>query len=475
MDSEKRIEIENGLMENRWKVVVSTNALGMGMDKPDIRFIIHQQVPQSSIHYYQEIGRAGRDEKNTQIILLFNNTLDETGIEEDLKLPQAFIENARPKIEDYNKIINAIKIEPLSQNEIMRKTNLRQNPIRVIKADLIDQKIANEIVDGKRKLLEYRYDAPTINYEAFLEVKKERLKELEHMRSYVYTKESRMNFLCEYLGDEKNSFLTNCDNTGLSKLKYDSSEIIENILEDFWDNFFPIIPNAPKTSKTVESVNYEISSPFWNEFTLMMDKKKIGIENKLQYFLNNIPDNHKPQFENMIERHMTKKTKVTDVIATSYYSYPKVGHAIRESKYRNGGDFPSFLIKRMIRAYTKYFESLNLDLILFVPPTESGELVERLCKSVGHNLGIPTLNNIKKIRNTEPQKKFENSVLKKDNVKDAFGIINSTLIKGKRILLVDDVIDSGATIKEVSKLLHDEGAEIIAPIVLAKTVGGDNL
>ena len=49
---DRRIEIENGLMNNQWKCVVSTNALGMGIDKSDIRFIIHMQIPQSPIHYY---------------------------------------------------------------------------------------------------------------------------------------------------------------------------------------------------------------------------------------------------------------------------------------------------------------------------------------------------------------------------------------------------------------------------------------
>lgn len=44
-DAETRKSIENGLMKNQWKCVVSTNALGMGIDKPDIRFIIHIQMP----------------------------------------------------------------------------------------------------------------------------------------------------------------------------------------------------------------------------------------------------------------------------------------------------------------------------------------------------------------------------------------------------------------------------------------------
>ena len=61
LDAESRKRIEEDFTDNKYDCVVSTNALGMGIDKPDIRFIIHTQVPQSPIHYYQEIGRAGRD------------------------------------------------------------------------------------------------------------------------------------------------------------------------------------------------------------------------------------------------------------------------------------------------------------------------------------------------------------------------------------------------------------------------------
>ena len=48
LEGEERIRIEQGLKENRWKAIVATNALGMGIDKPDIRFIIHTQMPQSA-------------------------------------------------------------------------------------------------------------------------------------------------------------------------------------------------------------------------------------------------------------------------------------------------------------------------------------------------------------------------------------------------------------------------------------------
>ena len=118
-------------MEPKWKCVISTNALGMGIDKPDIRFIIHTQIPQSPIHYYQEIGRAGRDGKPSNIILFYNP--------EDKKLPEAFIEGGRPSISKYEKVINATRNELLGERELMRKTNLKQTQIRVIKNSLWTQ------------------------------------------------------------------------------------------------------------------------------------------------------------------------------------------------------------------------------------------------------------------------------------------------------------------------------------------------
>ena len=66
-------------------------------------------------------------------------------------------------------------------------------------------------------------------------------------------------------------------------------------------------------------------------------------------------------------------------------------------------------------------------------------------------------------------------MLFRSNVKDAFAFNNPEEIKGKTILLIDDIFDSGATIKEIGKYLSNLGALKIAPLVIARTVGGDLL
>src|SRR5690606_28079396 len=159
LDPSSRKAIEIGLMQNKWKAIVSTNALGMGIDKPDIRFIIHTQIPASPIHYYQEIGRAGRDGKPTKLILFYNYTKDKYGVEEDYKLPKSFIDNSRPHPREYYKVLDVLKEDVLSENEIIRQTNPKKNQIRVIKADLIDQGIIKEVKYGRDKRYEYQFNA----------------------------------------------------------------------------------------------------------------------------------------------------------------------------------------------------------------------------------------------------------------------------------------------------------------------------
>ncbi len=405
LDADSRIAIENGLMANKWKCIISTNALGMGIDKPDIRFIIHTQIPQSPIHYYQEIGRAGRDGQPSYIILFYNP--------EDRKLPEAFIEGGRPVIKKYDKVINAVKLELLGERDLMKRTNLKQNQIRVIKADLIEQGIIREVMIGKSKKYEFIPNSQPLNTKAFEGLRNAKLKDLENMIEYVETSKSRMNFLRDYLGDDSNHIFTNCDNTGEKK-------IIVSI------------------------------TPAWTEE------------------LQNFREDYLPELE--VE---SKGSNIVNGVAASYYGVSNVGAALHRSKYEQGGDFPDFLLKLVLKAFRKKYGQEKFDLVIYVPPTSSGDLVKNFAVKVAQVLKFPISHTLQKSRQTKEQKVFENGFLKTDNVSGAFTFATPNDIKGKSVLLVDDIFDSGATVKEIGKLLTNFGAIKIAPIVIARTVGGD--
>lgn len=404
-DAESRKEIENGLLANRWKCIVSTNALGMGIDKPDIRFIVHTQLVQSPIHYYQEIGRAGRDGKPTEITLLYNPA--------DVDLPLYFIKNSKPSLDKYFRVIDALKQEPLGEHDLMRRTNLTQTQVRVIRADLIDQGIIKEVMYGRSKKYEYYFGAPELDVKPFEALRNFKLAELDKMVEYAESSNCRMDFLCCYLGDASVGRCGKCDNDLQQSQVVALTAHWKSEIDKFLDDYYPELPVETRYSNLVNGV------------------------------------------------------------ASSYYGFSNVGSSIHRCKYENGGDFPAFLIKKTLRSFRHKSGNEKFDLVLYIPPTESGDLVRNFAEAIAKTLGFPIFHNLRKLRPTRPQKVFQNSVLKKDNVKDAFVFEPQYAIANKKILLIDDIFDSGATIKEVGRMLTKLGAATIVPLVIAKTIGGD--
>ena len=71
LNLDERAEKQSAWITNKVKVMVATNAFGMGIDKPDVRFVVHYEIPESLQSYYQEAGMAGRDEKKAYAVIHF--------------------------------------------------------------------------------------------------------------------------------------------------------------------------------------------------------------------------------------------------------------------------------------------------------------------------------------------------------------------------------------------------------------------
>jgi ATP-dependent DNA helicase RecQ len=99
----RRKSLQESFMQEPGHLVLATNAFGMGVDKEDIRYVLHADLPGSLESYYQEIGRAGRDGKPSQCVLLYD--------ERDLATQMEFMNWSNPDAEFYERVHDFLKNE----------------------------------------------------------------------------------------------------------------------------------------------------------------------------------------------------------------------------------------------------------------------------------------------------------------------------------------------------------------------------
>lgn len=200
--SEEKKRIQQAFIDDGFSVIAATNALGMGIDKPNIRFVLHFDVPGSITAYYQEVGRAGRDGLSARGILLYDH--------HDRHVQEYFIHSAVPDEGDFEKVLEMGDSPTLAL--IKQTTGLHPTRANVVVAELVEQGFfAKERIKGKQvyEKTEKEGKPDLSSYDIQRQAK---LRELSHMLQYAEEPYScRMSFLRKALGDDSAPRCSHCD------------------------------------------------------------------------------------------------------------------------------------------------------------------------------------------------------------------------------------------------------------------------
>jgi ATP-dependent DNA helicase RecQ len=417
--SEKRAVLEEQLMDNRVKALVSSVALGMGFDKSDLHFVIHYQLPGNIISYYQQIGRAGRGIDRAHIVLMHGPG------DEDIQ--RHFIETAFPTPDQVSEVIQSlVQNGDQSLTELQRGANVRKSALDKILTHLEIERI---IEKQDRAYCLLAADT-TPDYARWAEVTKTRYSELEQIKAYVQTDTCLMRFIAQALDDpqavEKCGRCKNC--------------------KDQQSKFIPDPAVVERAEKYLRS------------------GRPILLEPRKRY------PSGLPGMKKTVIPHLNE-------IGLALCSYYEEGWGRQVRQGRDQDHYPDELVIASAELLRGYLKTLKVapQLVIPVPSLRRPELVPNFARRLAEQLNLPYLAAVSHLEQHPVQTEMRNSYQQASNVIGKFAIASAVAKKlnGSPVLLVDDIADSKWTLTIVGELLQRSGSGSVLPFALAATNTGD--
>ena len=211
MAAKERNPVQDAFMSGEARVIVATSAFGMGIDKPDIRFVYHYDIPHSVDEYYQEIGRAGRDGEPAEACLFYRA--------EDLNIHKFFAGSGKLDAAKIARVAEAIekKDGPATVKDLAAETAIAPTKVTRAIQKLEDagavQKVPEGVVAVAENAEELKAAALTAGGESEQRHESE-LQRIAGMRDYAERRGCRRAYILRYFGEDAAEHCGTCDNCG---------------------------------------------------------------------------------------------------------------------------------------------------------------------------------------------------------------------------------------------------------------------